>query len=178
MAITGVIADTTRSKIPEAWQYCLSHPGYGEASLQRSIDLTKYLLFNTVVAPGTESSVYNKIIVEYAGLLAAARIIPSAAEIINNASYHRVMTGQKNGQETYLNRYENLMKRKEELLKEAEELYPFIKDQLDPAHIAVNKSPVDFSTTLNDALSDNPEDFDYTYDERVTKFPLERDGLV
>lgn len=178
MAITGVIASATRSKIPEAWQMCLSHPGFGEENLSRSIEITKYILFNTVVDPLQEELTYNPMVIEYVALMAAARIVPSAAEIINNASRQRTMFGQKNQQETWLDRYQNLMEQRKFLLEQAKELYPFIKDELDPVNTTETKnSPILYTEVLDNAVTDDPTQWDYTYSDRNDANPVERGEL-
>lgn len=178
MPITGVIADITRSKIPEAWQMCLSHPGVGESGLQRNIDLVKFILFDSVVAPELEVTEYNPLVLEYAGILAAVRIVPSAAEIINNASFQRTMFGNKNQQETYLNRYENLLQRRKDLLAEANDLLPMVQEYIPETKTTLKKrSPILYTEYLEGAITDDPNLFDYTFDQRNTAEPVERDNL-
>lgn len=125
MAVTGVIADATRSIIPITWDALSKDTRVGDTPLQRAIDLAKTTVTGTVVDVGHEGN-YPVIIVDYIAKLAVIEICRAGIDFWMNQTVTMTATGT-NEVTTYTDRAAVLEKLRNELIDETRVKLPEIQ---------------------------------------------------
>lgn len=138
MAVTGSIANAAKDQIPTTWDALAADSRYGDAALQRQVDLQKFRLFGTVVTEAQEDSLYNPVVIDYVGKLVALAVIPAGIEYwmvqkINDSSGEKISA-------SWVDRAEKLKETYERLLAETRALLPEIQGMLGENLKAVKRS--------------------------------------
>jgi hypothetical protein len=92
-ARVGAIAQRVSDYLPGTMRAMRSSQQYGDEALQRTIEIVKFGLFATNVAPAAEATVYSQTVIDYVGLRAAIWSIPHAVDFYNDKSQTITTTG-------------------------------------------------------------------------------------
>ena len=169
MAVAGDIAAAARAQMPVTWATLADDSRYGDALLQRQVDLVKERLFGTVISPDLEADTYPRTVIDYAGKLVAIQVIPAgedywAAQAISDSS------GTKNAL-TWADRAENLRRLRENLIRETRMMAPEIAVLLGTTLAITRIRPrLGVRIPRNAHVTANPEDFpkDFNLPEEAT----------
>ena len=156
------IALAARDQLPETWDALLEANTFGEAALERRLDLVMYRLFGAVLDP-TEQGVLSPLVVDYAGiLLALDLIIPGIDFWSKQAIAHGA--GERETK-AYKDRAEDLKLLRDLLFRKAQELLPDIEAELPliPRRASDTARVLDSGTVVAQLVTADPTIFPPMY---------------
>lgn len=154
----GDIADRVRDFIPATYSALASAAVFGQSSLDRILESTKYRLFGTAINATLEATTYNPFALDYAAKVATLRIIPAGADYWSDQ-----LISETTNEQTiqYPDRINSLWKIHERLLAEVkmdEKLF----DKMYPVpslRISASSSPK--VSTEGDFMTPDPSEWGY-----------------
>jgi hypothetical protein len=152
---TGAIAANVREHIPIAYDALAKDARYGEPRLQSRVDTVKFRLFGTVIPAALEATVYNPLVLDFAGKVAALQIIPAAVDfwMVQHVSVSATGTNENT---SYPDRIDALWRIHERLLLEVKQDADLVEEWVIVRR--KNKGPL-VSTEGLPFLTENPQDF-------------------
>jgi hypothetical protein len=160
----GAIEDRAAAEMPETIHGLRKSALFGTTFVANKVDFVKFRLFSTVVSASSEASVYNPLVLEYAGKLTALQLINAGMDFWGSAPMTESLTGV-NETVSFTDRAKNLQELAKRLTAEIAELAADVgEDVLIRRRGGAKVSPGGAD------LTPNPQDFDPLPGERI--FPL------
>jgi hypothetical protein len=169
----GAIEDRIQMHIPIAYNALVNASEFGPPTMKLAVDTVKYQLFGTIVEQSLEASAYDGIRLDFAGKIAAVKIIPAAADFwsdqYTNFTRHGVdETG------TFPDRIAHLWRVHERLLREIEDDAVQFEDILDVKKYRKLRKPI--VSTTGDLITPDPNTFPRQYPDETSALPWSKWG--
>lgn len=155
--------------MPETFGALRKSKLFGTASVQNKTDFVKYRLFATVVTAEEESSVYNPVVLEYAGKAVALQLIPAGLDYWGSQEKAITTKGTEEDIE-FFDRVEMLLELQKRLWAEMEELLPIVERDINITPSTKARPRV--GPTGEDKTTD-PQKFPAEFNEEEALFPGE-----
>lgn len=115
--------------MPETWDGLSKSSLFATPFLQHKVDYVKYRLFASVVSPSQEASVYNPIVLEYAGKFVALQLIRPGMDYWASQPVTESISGADE-QVSFTDRSKTLLDLEKALRADIADLAPLVQDDI------------------------------------------------